>query len=79
MHSADCERGFSALGRIKTKLRSRLSNKSLNSLFIINLEGPELKEFDFQSCMKNWSDIRKRRVFTGKPQATSTTISTQTR
>ena len=81
MHSADCERGFSALGRVKTKLHSCLSNKSLNSLLTILLEGPELKEFDFQSCIKEWSNIRKRHVFTGKPQAacSTSTISTQTR
>ena len=43
MHFADYERGFSTLGRIKTKLCSHLSNKSLNSLFMIILEGPELR------------------------------------
>ena len=31
VHIADCERGFSALGRIKTKNRSHLTNQSLNS------------------------------------------------
>ena len=78
MHSADCERGFSALGRVKTKLQSRLTNKSLNSLLVINLEGPELNDFDFNSTMQMWASIRKRRVFTGKPQSVNTTISTQT-
>ena len=57
MHSADCERGFSALGRVKTKLRSRLTNKSLNSLLIINLKGPELNDFDFNSTMQKWASI----------------------
>ena len=51
MHSADCERGFSALGRVKTKLRSRLTNKSL---LIINLEGPD---FDFNSTIQKWASI----------------------
>ena len=54
MHSADCERGFSALGRVKTKLRSRLTNKSL---LIINLEGPELNDFDFNSTIQKWASI----------------------
>ena len=44
MHSADCERGFSALGRIRTKTRSRLTNKSLNSLLTISVEGPDIKD-----------------------------------
>ena len=45
MHSADCERGFSALGRVKTKLRSRPTNKFLNSLLMISLEGTDIKNF----------------------------------
>ena len=42
MHSADCERGFSTLGKERTKLRSCLINTSLNSLLMISMEGPPL-------------------------------------
>lgn len=42
MHSADCERGFSTLGRVRIKLPSCLTNSSLNSLLTISLEGPSL-------------------------------------
>ena len=38
--SVDCERGFSTLSRVKTKLRNRLSNKVLNYLLMISIEGP---------------------------------------
>ena len=58
VHSADCERGFSALGRIKNKLRSRLTNKSLNSLLMISLNGPPLKDFNFQFALQKWAGIR---------------------
>ena len=48
IHSADCERGFSTLGRIRTKLRSWLNNTSLNSLLMISMEGPDVKYLDVQ-------------------------------
>ena len=41
MSTADCERGFSALRRIKIDLRNRLSSKVLNALMAILIEGPE--------------------------------------
>ena len=45
MSTADCERGFSALQRIKTDLRNRLSNKILNYLLSISIEGPSPADF----------------------------------
>ena len=45
MSTADCERGFSALNRIKTELRNRLSCKILNALMTILIEAPERDEF----------------------------------
>lgn len=78
MHSADAERGFSTLGRVRTKSRSRLNTKSLNSLLMISIEGPPLKEFDVKPCLEKWRSIRKRRVFSGKPQAPCCSTSTQT-
>ena len=45
---------------------------------MISLEGTDIKNFDFESCMKKWSQIRKRRVFSGKAAAPSISISTQT-
>ena len=70
--------GFSTLGRIRTKLRSRLNNASLNSLLMISIEGSDVKDLDVQLCLDKWRSIRKRRVFSGKPQETSCSIGTQT-
>ncbi len=78
LHSADCERGFSTLGRVKTNLRSRLTNKSLNSLLMISLNGPDIKEFEFHPAVQKWAGIRNRKVFTGNPQSSSCSSSTQT-
>ena len=58
-HSVDCERSFSVLCMVKTKLQSCLTNKSLNSLLVINLEGPELNDSDFRSTMQKWPSILK--------------------
>ena len=62
MFSADCERGFSALKRIKTRLRNRLSNRILNNLLMISIEGPELKDFDFEKAADVWGAQRNRRI-----------------
>ena len=62
MSSADCERGFSALKRIKTRLRNRLSNRILNNLLMISIEGPELKDFDFEKAADVWGAQRNRRI-----------------
>ena len=79
MHSANCERGFSTLGRIKTKLRSCLTNLSLNSLLMISMEGPPIQKFDDESCLEKWRNVRNRSVFSGTPvQSASRTIGTQT-
>ena len=62
MSSADCERGFSALKRIKTKLRNRLSNRILNHLLTISIEGPKLEEFDFERAADIWGAQKNRRI-----------------
>lgn len=59
VHSADCELGFSAMGRIKTKLRSRLCNQSVNSLIFICVEGPHLSDFDFGKLIQNWGRVQE--------------------
>ena len=51
MHSADSERGFSAMGRIKTRLRNRLHNRTLNSVLLISIEGPTLADFNFDKIV----------------------------
>ena len=77
MHSVDCERGFSAMGRIKTKLRSRLTNHALNSLMFISIEGCDIPNFDFDAVLKKWSLIRNRRLFQGVPTSSRVSCGTQ--
>ena len=60
MSTVDCERGISALGRIKSKLRNRLAETSLNNLLFISIEGPPLQEFDFDEAVTNWGSKKMR-------------------
>ena len=48
--TADCERGFSALNRIKTCPRNRLKTRTLEELMFISIEGPTLEQFDFAAA-----------------------------
>ena len=62
MSTVDCERGFSAVGRIKTKLRNSLAEYSLNHLMFISVEGPPFKEFDFEAAVADWARSKNRRL-----------------
>ena len=62
--TADCERAFSSMNRIKTTLRNRLKTSTLDNLLRISIEGPELEDFDFDTAVNSWSAIRKRRIAT---------------
>lgn len=48
MSSVDCERGFSTLYRVKTDLRNRLANRTLNHLLMMSVEGPSLQDFPYE-------------------------------
>ena len=52
--SVDCERGISAYNLIKTDHRSCMKIENVDNQVVIFLNGPPLKEFDFNSAMKNW-------------------------
>ena len=58
--TVDCERGFSTLLRVKTKLRNRLSNKILNYLLMISIEGPHPTDFPYDVACDIWSQMKKR-------------------
>ncbi|KAI8479756.1 hypothetical protein Bbelb_425040 [Branchiostoma belcheri] len=60
--TADCERGFSTMKRVKTCLRNRLKAVTLNNLLMISIEGPEAEEFDFDSACDKWASMCKRRL-----------------
>ena len=62
MSTADCERGFSTLSRVKTDLRNRLQNKTLNHLLMISIEGPDAADYSFDEACDLWAGWRNRRI-----------------
>ena len=60
--TADCERGFSALNRIKTCPRNRLKTRTLEELMFISIEGPTLEQFDFAAAADKWGKLKNRRI-----------------
>lgn len=52
--TAECERQFSSMNRIKTALRNRLSNDSLQALMKINCDGPSDNDFDPEEAINKW-------------------------
>ena len=65
IHTADCERAFSTMRRVKSRLRSETKNETLNHCMPISIEGPPpLEEFDFDSAVERWSNLKQRRIMT---------------
>ncbi|KAM5180722.1 zinc finger protein 862-like [Mantella aurantiaca] len=60
--TAECERGFSALKRIKTCLRNRMNQNTLNNLMLISLEGPDPRDMDYGKAADNWASRKKRKI-----------------
>ena len=60
MSTADCERGFAVLKRIKTAPRNRFKTQTLDMLIRISSEGPELNDFDFEHAATVWASKRNR-------------------
>lgn len=58
--SAEAERGFSLMKTIKTDWRSRLTDDSVSDLMTINLDSPEVKDFDPQPAIDVW--LQKKRM-----------------
>lgn len=54
--TADCERGFSAMNRIKIVLRNRLKTNTLEQLMFISIEGLSPDKFDFGRAADKWVD-----------------------
>ena len=62
MSTADCESGFSALKKIKTKLRNTLSCKVLYALMNISIEGPNSDDLLFEQACNIWARKRNQRI-----------------
>ena len=60
--TADCERDFSIMNRIKTDSRDRLKSTTLDMLIQSSSEGPRLGTFDFDAAVDVWAQKNKRRI-----------------
>ena len=58
-----CERGFSTLNRIKTKLSNRLKTETLDTLVCIDLEGPPIDSFDFAVALSGFQKPERTQNF----------------
>lgn len=52
--SSICERGFSALKRIKSDWRSNLTTDTMNHLLLASIEGPSLDEYNSERAVHLW-------------------------
>jgi hypothetical protein len=60
--SADAERGFSTMKRIKTALRNTLGQACLEQLMFISINGPPLEKFDVLAAVRLFVNLKTRRV-----------------
>jgi hypothetical protein len=60
--SADCERGFSHMRLVKTYMRNRMSDSTLDALLLLAIEGPPRQDFPFDEAVTRWAGMRQRRV-----------------
>ena len=63
IHTAGVERTFSQLKLLKTRVRNRMNEKTLDSLLRIALEGPPTSEFPVSEAVKGWA-AKKNRLLT---------------
>lgn len=54
LSNAHCERGFSVMKRIKSDWRCCLSNDTLNILMRIDIEGPNIADFEPRPVVNRW-------------------------
>lgn len=60
--TTQCERAFSTLSRVMTKLRSRPNNSTLNPLLMILMEGPDVLKFNYDKAVSTYIIAKKRRL-----------------
>ena len=63
IHTADCERGFSAQNAVKTPARNRLLTEKVDSLIMIKIEAGEMDSFDFVGALQCWHNSKQRKIF----------------
>ena len=72
--TAECERGFSAMKRVKSELRTRLNTSTLSDLMIVMLESPSICDFEPLRACELWAEDCQRRPM--RPSATTSTAGT---
>ena len=55
IQTADVERTFTQLKLIKTRVRNRMNEKTLDSLLQIAFEGPPVSKFPVTEVVKLWA------------------------
>lgn len=60
--TADCERCFSCLKRLKTPLRNRMGQKVLNCLVNISCEGQSVEQIDFEKSAISFAKGKIRKI-----------------
>lgn len=60
-HTADCERDFSRMKLIKTNIRNKMGEDSLDYLMRISINGPPCDKFPFDEAVKVWAEKKERR------------------
>ena len=59
--TAECERGFSGMKRVKSDWRARLNTSTLSDLLLVLLEGPSIDDFEPLRACQLWADHCDRR------------------
>ena len=62
LSSVECERSFSKMNLIKTKLRNQLEEDTLDNLMFISIVGKDIEKMNFNVPIENWK-IGKKRYF----------------
>lgn len=62
VHTADCERAFSAQNAITTPIRNRLSAENIDSLMRVAIEGGTMEGFDFKAALAKWKSNKARKI-----------------
>ena len=60
--SVECERDFSRLKLVKTRLRNRLGAVNLSRLLRVSINGPDVTEFPFEDALVEWHNQQKHRL-----------------
>ncbi len=64
IHTADVERCFSVQNLTTTALRNRMSGERCDQIMRVNIEGQDMKNFNFDAAIQKWRKMSSRKIFT---------------